>query len=103
MSIQPPTRSPRCDATPVFRIRFALVRAEVALPALVFVVSRQAPPAPSLEQPGEAFVDRVGLVSGDYARETAAARFATGDFEGGIDAFLHGVTGSSRALGLVDP
>lgn len=61
------------EATPgrTKRIRWSLVALGLALAALVVGVPRKPPPPPSLAHPNEAFVDRVGIVSPEFARTWA--------------------------------
>jgi uncharacterized protein len=51
----------------VRRVRIGLAAFVAVLLALIFAVPRQPPPPPSPAQPNEAFVDRVGLVSKEFA------------------------------------
>src|SRR5688572_4200697 len=52
-------------------IRGSLLVFVAVLVLLVFAVPRTPPPPPSLAQPDQAFVDRVGIVSPDFARQWA--------------------------------
>ena len=52
-------------------IRGSLLAFFAAMLLLVFAVPRTQPPPPSLAQPDQAFVDRVGIVSPDFARQWA--------------------------------
>lgn len=52
-------------------IRASLLAFVVAALLLIFAVPRVPPPPPSLANPNEAFVDRVGIVSPQFAREWA--------------------------------
>jgi len=54
-------------------VRWSLLAFVGVVLALVFAVPRMPPPAPSLAQPDEAFVDRAGIVSPAFAREWAGA------------------------------
>ena len=51
--------------------RWSLVGFVVAVLLLVFAVPRTPPPPPSLAHPDQAFVDRVGIVSPEFARQWA--------------------------------
>jgi uncharacterized membrane protein YgcG len=63
------------DAPPgsplVRRIRFGALGVLVVILALIFAVPREAEPPASLDQPNEAFLDKAGIVSRDYARTMA--------------------------------
>ena len=52
-------------------IRWTLLAFGAAILLLVFAVPRTPPPPPSLASPDQAFVDRVGIVSPQFAREWA--------------------------------
>lgn len=52
-------------------IRVSLLVFVAVMVLLVFAVPRTPPPPPSLAQPDQAFVDRVGIVSPDFARQWA--------------------------------
>jgi uncharacterized membrane protein YgcG len=56
------------DSRQVRRTRLGAAGLLILLLALVFLVPRQASPPPSLDQPDAAFLDKIGLVSPDYAR-----------------------------------
>jgi uncharacterized membrane protein YgcG len=66
-------RAERSSGLSLRAIRIALAVVVALALALLFAVPREAPPAAALDQPGEAFVDRVGLVSADYAHAMAGA------------------------------
>jgi uncharacterized membrane protein YgcG len=72
-----PQRSPApgssVDPRTIRIVRASLLALVVALLLLVFAVPRKALPPPSPAQPGEAFVDRIGLVPEPFAREWAGA------------------------------
>ena len=51
--------------------RWSLFAFVVVMALLVFAVPRSPPPPPSLADPGQAFVDRVGIVSPEFARQWA--------------------------------
>lgn len=67
------TPDPTATMTPrqatVIRGSLAAFVAVIAL--LVFAIPRTPPPPPSLAHPNQAFVDRVGIVSPDFARQWA--------------------------------
>jgi uncharacterized membrane protein YgcG len=52
-------------------IRWSAAAFVVVVALLVFAVPRTEPPAPSLAHPDQAFIDRVGIVSPDFARQWA--------------------------------
>ena len=54
-------------------VRWSALGIAVALLLLIFAVPRRPPPPPSPAHPEQAVIDRVGLVSPAYARETAGA------------------------------
>ena len=54
-------------------VRWSLLAFVAIVLALVFAVPRVPPPAPSLAQPEQAFVDRAGIVKPAFAREWAGA------------------------------
>lgn len=56
---------------PIRRVRLIALGLLILVLVLVFAVPRRPEPPPSLDQPAQAFVDRVGLVSPDYARTMA--------------------------------
>lgn len=56
------------DSPLVRRIRLGALSVVILILALIFLVPRQAEPPRSLDLPNEAFLDKVGLVSRDYAR-----------------------------------
>jgi uncharacterized membrane protein YgcG len=51
--------------------RWSLLGVFMVMALLVFAVPRSPPPPPSLADPGQAFVDRVGIVSPEFARQWA--------------------------------
>lgn len=55
----------------ILRIRLMVLGVLILVLALVFAVPRRPEPPRSLDQPGEAFVDRAGLVSKEYASTMA--------------------------------
>ena len=52
-------------------VRWSLATLEVVVLLLIFAVPRKPLPPPSLAQPTQAFVDRVGIVSPEFASEWA--------------------------------
>lgn len=56
------------DSPLVKRIRLGALGLLILILALIFLVPREAEPPPSLDVPNEAFLDKIGLVSRDYAR-----------------------------------
>lgn len=56
------------DSPLVRRTRLGALGFLILILALIFLVPRQAEPPRSLDQPNEAFLDKIGLVSPDYAR-----------------------------------
>lgn len=54
-------------------VRIGLAACAIVALLLIFAVPRSAPSPASLANPGEAFVDRVGIVSPDFARQWAGA------------------------------
>jgi len=64
---------PTATITPrqVTIIRWSLLAFVAVMALLVFAVPRSPPPPPSLAHPDQAFVDRAGIVSPDFARQWA--------------------------------
>ncbi len=67
--IQDPTTT--MSARQVKVIRWSLLAFVAVVVLLIFAVPRSPPPPPSLAHPDQAFVDRVGIVSPQFARQWA--------------------------------
>jgi uncharacterized protein len=67
--VQDPTTTIRARQVKI--IRWSLLAFVALVVLLVFAVPRSPPPPPSLAHPDQAFVDRVGIVSTNFARQWA--------------------------------
>ena len=73
-SINPPRDFDEATLNRAARIvRWSALAIAVTALLLIFTVPRRPPPSPSPAQPEQAVIDRVGLVSPAYARQTAGA------------------------------
>jgi uncharacterized membrane protein YgcG len=68
-----PAARPSISPRAVRNVRIGLVTVVAVFALLIFAVPRATPPPATLANPNEAFVDRAGIVSTDFARQWAGA------------------------------